>query len=71
MAILKNKQCHFCTGNQKDIDYKDVEALKNFLDSHGRINVQKRSGLCSGHQRRLATAIKRARSLALLPFIVS
>lgn len=71
MPVLKNKQCYFCTNNQKDVDYKDVEALKGFLDSHGRINIKKRSGLCSGHQRSLASAIKRARSLALLPFVVS
>lgn len=71
MAILKNKQCPFCTNNQQEVDYKDTESLKTFIDSHGRINKTKRSGLCAGHQRLLATAIKRARSLALLPFIVS
>lgn len=64
------KQCHFCTNNIKDIDYKDVETLKQFLDTHARIIKHKKSGLCSLHQRRVATAIKRARSLALLPFVI-
>ena len=64
------KQCHFCTNNIKEIDYKDVETLKQFLDTHARIIKHKKTGLCSLHQRRVATAIKRARSLALLPFIV-
>lgn len=63
------KQCHFCTNNIKEIDYKDVETLKQFLDTHSRIIKHAKSGLCSLHQRRVATAIKRARSLSLLPFI--
>ncbi len=64
------KQCHFCTNNIKEIDYKDVETLKQFMDTHARIIKHQKSGLCSLHQRRLATAIKRARSLSLLPFIL-
>jgi small subunit ribosomal protein S18 len=64
------KQCHFCTNNIKEIDYKDLETLKQFMDTHARIIKHKKSGLCSLHQRRLATAIKRARSLSLLPFIL-
>lgn len=64
-----NKQCHFCTGNAKVVDYKDVETLKNFLDTHGRINKHRRTGTCAKHQRQVATAIKQARFLALLPFI--
>jgi small subunit ribosomal protein S18 len=71
MSILKTKQCPFCANNQKTVDYKDIETLKAYLDSHGRINHNKRSAVCSRHQRSLSTAIKRARSLALLPFLVS
>lgn len=68
--MLKNtKQCHFCTNNIKEIDYKDIETLKNFIDTHSRIVKHKRTSVCSKHQRRLATAIKRARILGLLPFI--
>ncbi|MBI2482451.1 MAG: 30S ribosomal protein S18 [Candidatus Vogelbacteria bacterium] len=65
------KQCYFCTNNTKTIDYKDVESLKTFTDSYGRIIKSRRSGLCSLHQRQLASAIKQARQLALLPFIAN
>ncbi|MEK7586258.1 MAG: 30S ribosomal protein S18 [Patescibacteria group bacterium] len=63
------KYCHFCTNNIKQIDYKNPEVLKKFLDSYGRIVAHRKSGICANHQRKLATAIKRARFLALLPFI--
>ncbi len=63
------KQCHFCTNNIAGIDYKDVEVLKNYIDGHSRIQKHRRTSVCAKHQRRLAQAIKRARFLALLPFI--
>lgn len=63
------KYCHFCTNNIKLIDYKDPELLKKFLDSYGRIVAHRRSGVCAHHQRQLAAAVKRARFLALLPFV--
>lgn len=66
-----SKQCHFCTNGIKEIDYKDVEPLKLFIDSHGRIVNHRRSSVCAKHQRKLATAIKRARFLALIPYIIS
>jgi len=65
------KQCHFCTNGIKEIDYKDVDVLKQFIDSHGRIVNHRRSSVCAKHQRKLANAIKRARFLALMPFIIS
>ncbi len=64
------KQCHFCTNNKIAIDYKDVELLKKFLDSYGRIVSHRRSGTCARHQRALARAIKHARHMALLPFVM-
>ena len=64
------KQCHFCTNNAVDIDYKEVETLKEFTDTHGRIVNHKRSHVCSRHQRKLAAAIKRARFLGLLPYLI-
>ena len=63
------KQCHLCTNNIKYVDYKDVELLQKFLNSYARIVHRRHSGLCAGHQRELATAVKRARLMALLPFI--
>lgn len=64
------KQCYFCTNNVKEIDYKDVEPLKNFLDAHGRIVKHRKTSVCSKHQRKLSEAIKRARFMALLPYLV-
>ncbi|MCX6712736.1 MAG: 30S ribosomal protein S18 [Candidatus Vogelbacteria bacterium] len=66
-----NKQCHFCQNGIREIDYKDVEALKPFIDTHGRIINHRKSAICAKHQRKLGTAIKRARFMALMPFIIS
>jgi small subunit ribosomal protein S18 len=52
------------------IDYKDTETLKKFLNPHGKIMPRRRTGLSSANQRALAQAIKRARFMALLPYIV-
>ena len=54
----------------KRIDYKDVEMLKKFLNPHGKIMPRRRTGLSAPNQRALAEAVKRARFMALLPFIV-
>jgi len=64
-----NRQCQFCANNVKEIDYKDVELLKNYLDTHARINKSHRTGVCAKHQRALANAIKNARFMALLPYL--
>jgi small subunit ribosomal protein S18 len=60
--------CYFCQRNIKDIDFKDTETLKRFISGLGKIRAKKRTGVCAGHQRKLAKAIKRARSLGLLPY---
>jgi small subunit ribosomal protein S18 len=52
------------------IDYKDIETLKRFLNPHGKIMPRRRTGLSAGNQRALAEAVKRARFMALLPYIV-
>ncbi len=52
------------------IDYKDTETLKKFLNPHGKIMPRRRTGLSAANQRELAQAIKRARFMALLPYIV-
>ncbi len=62
------KYCHFCVNQVSIIDYKDWQQLKRFTSSYGKIVPKRRSGVCSKHQRRLATAIKRARFMALLPY---
>jgi ribosomal protein S18 len=63
------QQDFFATNNIKHIDYKDVEVLKKFINPFGRIVSRKRSGLTVGHQKEVAAAIKRARFMALLPYI--
>ena len=63
------KYCYFCVNNIQDIDYKDVNTLRRFISSYNKIVPKRRSGTCSSHQRKVATAIKRARIMAFLPFI--
>lgn len=61
--------CYFCSQNAKEIDYKDVETLKKFISAGMKIKPRKKTGVCAKHQRRLAKAIKRAREMALLPYL--
>lgn len=67
--LKKEKKCHFCVNNINEIDYKDAAFLRKFISSYMKILPTKRTGTCAWHQRKLATAIKRARIMALLPFI--
>jgi small subunit ribosomal protein S18 len=61
--------CPFCQSDQK-LDCKQVETLSQYLTDRGKIVSRKRTGVCAKHQRRLAREIKRARHLALLPFVI-
>ena len=63
------KQDYFSANNIKYIDYKDITILKKFLNPNGKIMSHKRTGVTSKNQRGLATAVKRARFLGLLPFV--
>lgn len=63
------QQCYFCSQNQKFIDYKDTELLRRFVSSQAKIIDPRHTNTCAKHQRMLANAIKRARILALLPFV--
>ena len=64
----RRKVCAFCQEKVETIDYKDVNRLKKFITEGGKIVPRRMSGTCAAHQRLLATAIKRARITALLPF---
>ena len=66
---MTNKQCYFTENHIKYIDYKDVNLLKKFLNPHARIISHKRTGVASKYQRLLATAVKRARFMGLLPYV--
>ena len=64
----KRKVCYFCVEKIDHIDYKDTARLKRFVTEKGKMLPRRMSGTCAKHQRILATAIKRAREMALLPF---
>ncbi|MDD3241205.1 MAG: 30S ribosomal protein S18 [Bacilli bacterium] len=62
----RKKICYMCTG--KNIDYKDVESLRKYVNEKGKILPRRVTGACAKHQRHIAEQIKRARAIALLPF---
>jgi len=64
-----SKACHFCANNLPDPDFKDVNLLKRFISAGMKILPQRRSGLCATHQRKIARAIKYARTVALMPYM--
>src|SRR5687767_13674083 len=64
----RRKVCAFCVDKVTHIDYKDVLRLRRFLSERGKIEPRRKTGTCAKHQRRLSTALKRARHIALLPY---
>ena len=67
----RRKVCRFCADKTLKVDYKDQGQLKYFLTERGKIIPRRISGNCAKHQREVATAIKRARMLAILPYTVA
>jgi small subunit ribosomal protein S18 len=67
--IPKRKICFFCRDKVEYIDYKNAAILRPYISDRGKISPRRKSGVCARHQRALATAVKRARHLALLPFV--
>ncbi|MBI4457567.1 30S ribosomal protein S18 [Candidatus Uhrbacteria bacterium] len=63
------KRCIFCVHNVQAIDYKDAQGLRRYTSSYAKIVPRRKSGVCARHQRKLSDAIKRARMMALLPFV--
>ena len=64
----KRKICIFCTDQADHVDYKDVMTLRKFVSERGKIRARRVSGNCVQHQRDVATAVKNARQMALLPY---
>jgi small subunit ribosomal protein S18 len=64
----RKKVCRFCVEKVDDINYKDVRMLSSFLTERAKIIPRRLSGVCTPHQKRLAEAIKQARSIALVPY---
>ena len=65
----KRRPCMFCLDKMEYIDYKNVEVISKFINTNGKILSSRVTGTCARHQRGLSTAIKRARIMALIPFI--
>ena len=67
----RKKVCRICANSEVKINYKDAYSLSFFVTDKGKIVSRRISGICYGHQRELGKAIKRARNIALLPFVSS
>ena len=65
----KKKVCMFCVDKVEHIDYKDTAKLRRYVSERGKIVPRRISGNCAKHQRQLTVAVKRARQIALLPFV--
>ena len=65
------KACRFCADKVHDIDYKELDRIARYVTERGKIIPSRLSGTCASHQRRLAVAIKRARYMALLPYVAA
>ena len=65
----RRKVCKFCADKNASIDYKDIRTLEKFVTERGKIMPRRMSGMCAKHQRDLAIAIKRACTVALLPYV--
>jgi small subunit ribosomal protein S18 len=66
--MFRRKVCRFCADKTLKIDYKDVRTVSQFVTERGKMTPSRITGNCARHQRALTQAIKRARSIALLPF---
>ena len=67
----RRKVCKFCADKVDLVDYKDVRRLRSFVSERGKIIPRRISGSCARHQRQLTNAIKRARTVALLPYMAA
>ena len=67
----RRKVCHFCTNKIEEIDYKDTKTLQRYVSERGKILPRRVTGACAKHQRKVTTAVKRARAVALLPYVAN
>ena len=65
----RRKSCQFCRDKVEFVDYKDIATLRKFISDRGKIRSRRITGACRRHQNQIATAVKRARELALLPYV--
>jgi small subunit ribosomal protein S18 len=69
--VFKRKSCLLCKDHVREVDYKNVALLRRYLSERGKIRSRRMSGACRRHQRLVAVAIKRAREMALLPYVTA
>ena len=65
----RRKSCFFCKSKVEEIDYKNIAELRRYISEKGKIRSRRISGACRRHQRQVAVAVKRAREMALLPYV--
>ena len=65
----KRKNCYFCREKVQEVDYKNVNQLRRYISEKGKIRSRRITGACRRHQRQVAVAVKRAREMALLPYV--
>jgi len=65
----RRKSCFFCKSKVDEVDYKNVNELRRYVSEKGKIRSRRISGACRRHQRQVAVAVKRAREIALLPYV--
>jgi small subunit ribosomal protein S18 len=67
----RRKSCHFCRDKVDEIDYKNIGQLRRYISEKGKIRSRRITGACRRHQLQVAAAVKRAREMALLPYVAS
>ena len=68
-AVFKRKSCLLCKDHVREVDYKNIALLRRYVSDRGKIRNRRMTGACRRHQRLVAVAIKRAREMALLPYV--
>jgi small subunit ribosomal protein S18 len=66
---IRKKNCWFCRNKIEEVDYKDTSQLRRYVSEKGKIRSRRITGACRRHQRQVAVAVKRAREMALLPYV--
>jgi small subunit ribosomal protein S18 len=67
---IRRRSCFFCKEGIEEVDYKNVAQLRRYVSEKGKIRNRRVTGACRRHQRQVAVAVKRAREMALLPYVV-
>ena len=66
---VRRRNCHFCRDKVEQVDYKNVNQLRRYISEKGKIRSRRITGACRRHQNQLSVAVKRAREMALLPYV--